>query len=69
MSRATVTLDSVLLDELVDVLHARSKTEAVITAVKDEIRRKKQEYIKSMAGKLEFTDDAKTLRHDLNERG
>lgn len=63
MRRATVTLPQELLTELVTLLGAKSKTEAVITAVKDEIRRRKLARIKAMAGKMEFTATADELRH------
>ena len=42
---------------------AKSKTEAVIKAIKDEIRAKKKKKIKSMAGKMEFITSASELRH------
>jgi hypothetical protein len=45
------------------LLKARSKTEAVMTAVKDEIRLRKAARIKAMAGKMEFTATAEELRH------
>jgi hypothetical protein len=63
MQRATITLPSDLLTELVGVTNARSKTEAVMTAIKNEIRLGKLETIKSMAGKMEFTQTASELRH------
>lgn len=63
MSRATVTLPQDLLTELVSLVGARSKTEAVITAVKDEIRQRKLARIKAMAGKMEFIATADELRH------
>ena len=63
MSRATVTLPQDLLTELMALVGARSKTEAVITAVKDEIRQRKLARIKAMAGKMEFTTTADELRH------
>ena len=63
MQRATITLPSDLLDELVGITHARSKTEAVMAAIKAEIRSRKLKTIKSMAGKLEFTQTASDLRH------
>jgi hypothetical protein len=63
MQRATVTLPQDLLTELVFLVGAKSKTEAVITAVKDEIRLRKMSRIKSMAGKMEFTATADELRH------
>lgn len=63
MQRATVTLPQELLTELVELVGARSKTEAVLTAVKDEIRQRKLARIKAMAGKMEFTTTADDLRH------
>jgi len=69
MSRATVTLPQDLLTELMALVGARSKTEAVITAVKDEIRLRKLARIKAMAGKMEFTATADELRHGDNRLG
>ena len=63
MARATVTLPQDLLTELMSLLNAKSKTEAVITAVKDEIRLRKAARIKAMAGGMEFTATADELRH------
>jgi metal-responsive CopG/Arc/MetJ family transcriptional regulator len=63
MSRATITLPNDLLAELMSMVSARSKTEAVIMAIKEEIRLKKLEKIRTMAGKMEFTATAEELRH------
>ena len=63
MQRATVTLPQDLLTELMTLVGARSKTEAVLTAIKDEIRLRKIARIKGMAGKMEFTTTADELRH------
>lgn len=63
MARTTITLPSSLLDELMAEIKAKSKTDAVITAIKDEIRMKKQERIKAMAAALDFTRTADQLRH------
>ncbi|MDO3378280.1 DUF2191 domain-containing protein [Geoalkalibacter halelectricus] len=63
MRRTTVTLPQELLEELVTLVGAKSKTEAVLTAVKNEIRLRKRARIKAMAGKMEFTADADELRH------
>jgi len=63
MSRATLTLPNELLDELVPLVEAKSKTEAVIFAIKDEIRRLKLEKIRKMAGMLKFDVEADELRH------
>lgn len=43
MSRTTITLPNSLLDELMSEIEAKSKTDAVIKAIKDEIRMKKTE--------------------------
>jgi hypothetical protein len=69
MPRATVTLPQDLLTELMALVGARSKTEAVITAVKDEIRQRKLNRIKAMAGKMQFTATADELRHGDNRLG
>jgi len=69
MARATVTLPQDLLTELMSLVGARSKTEAVITAVKDEIRLRKAARIKAMAGQMEFTAEADDLRHGDSRLG
>jgi len=69
MVRTTVTLPQDLLTELISLVGARSKTEAVITAVKDEIRRCKLARIKAMAGKMEFIATADELRHGSSRLG
>lgn len=63
MARATVTLPQDMLTELMTLVNAKSKTEAVITAIKDEIRLRKTARIKAMAGQMEFTAAADELRH------
>ncbi|SNB44941.1 DUF2191 domain-containing protein [Geobacter sp. DSM 9736] len=69
MARTTITLPQDLLTELMSLVNARSKTEAVITAIRDEIRLRKLERIKSLAGKLEFVVEADKLRHGDNRLG
>ena len=69
MSSITITLPNSLLDELMSTIEAKSKTEAVIKAIKDEIRMKKTERIKSLAGKMEFTKSADKLRHEDERLG
>ena len=63
MVRTTITLPNDLLEELVAELKAKSKTAAVLTAVKDEIRMRKQQRIADMAGRMTFEKSADTLRH------
>jgi len=61
--RATVTIEKDILDELVRETKAKSKATAVKTAVREYLRRKKIEKIKSMKGKLEFDLTADEIRH------
>ncbi len=63
MARTTITLPGDLVNELMAEVGAKSKTEAIITAIRDEIRARKREKIKAMAGKMEFTAPADELRH------
>jgi hypothetical protein len=69
MSRTTVILPQDLLTELMVLVGARSKTEAVIIAVNGEIRQRKLARIKAMAGKMEFTATSDELRHGENRFG
>ncbi len=63
MSRITITIPNELIDELLQVVDAKSKTEAVTNAIKNEIKQKKKEKIKNLAGKIDFTLGAHELRH------
>lgn len=63
MSRTTITLPKELLDELMSEVKAKSKTKAVMEAIKDEIKLRKIERIKAVAGKMEFVKTAEELRH------
>jgi metal-responsive CopG/Arc/MetJ family transcriptional regulator len=63
MPRTTITLPGSLVEELMTKVKAKSKTEAVIKAIKDELRTRKKKKIKSMAGKMEFTTSDTGLRH------
>jgi len=60
--RSTLTLPENKLAELVKLTGAKTKTQAVIIAIDDEIRARKLARIKKLAGSLEF-DDAEGLRH------
>jgi metal-responsive CopG/Arc/MetJ family transcriptional regulator len=63
MSRITITIPNELIDELLEVVEAKSKTEAVTNAIKHEIKQKKKEKIKGLAGRIDFTLEAHELRH------
>ena len=69
MSRICITLESETLDELKKLLGARSKTEAVSIAIREQIRLRKIEGIKKMAGRMEFIKNAKDLRHEDSRIG
>lgn len=69
MSRITITLPNELIDELLDAVPSRSKTEAVMTAIKDEIRLRKKEGIKAMAGTAEFIEGTEEKRHEDRRLG
>jgi metal-responsive CopG/Arc/MetJ family transcriptional regulator len=63
MSRITITIPNELIDELMAVVEARSKTDAVLNAIKSQIMQKKKQKIIDMVGKINFTSDARDLRH------
>jgi Arc/MetJ family transcription regulator len=64
--RATVTIEKDVLDELQRETRSKNKSTAVKLAIREYLRRKKIEKIKSMKGKLEFDLTADEIRH--NER-
>ena len=63
MHRTTITLSRELVDELVSVTRASSKTQAVTLAIKEDLRKRKLKNIKDRAGELEFDMEAEELRH------
>ena len=69
MQRTTITLPAELVNELVEAVSAKSKTEAVIIAIQDELRHRKKQRIMALAGKAEFTLSAEELRHDDHRLG
>ncbi len=69
MKRTTITLPTDLVESLQETLKAKNKTQAVIMAIEDEIRRKKLERIKGMAGKMEFDLEADDIRHGDHRLG
>ena len=62
MSRITITLPNELINELMSVVKAKSKTGAVIKAIKNQIKHNKKKKIINLAGTIEFSD-TDTLRH------
>ncbi len=50
MKRTTVTLPKDLVDDLLEVLPAKNKTQAVTRAVQECLKRRKMEVLKTLAG-------------------
>jgi len=61
--RATVTIEKDMLDDLLKETKARNKATAVKKVIREYLRGKKIERIKSMKGKLEFDMTADEIRH------
>ena len=61
--RSTVTIEKDVLDELQRETRSKNKATAVKLAIREYLRRKKIEKIKSMKGKLEFDLTADEIRH------
>jgi len=61
--RATVTIEKDVLDELQRETRSKNKATAVKLAIREYLRRRKIEKIKSMKGKLEFDLTADEIRH------
>lgn len=49
MKRTTITLPQDLVEELLAITAAKNKTQAVLAAIQEKIRRKKLEALKGMA--------------------
>jgi len=61
--RTTVTIEHNILEQLLKETKAKSKASAVKAAIRDYIKRRKIEKIKSLKGKLEFDLTADEIRH------
>ncbi len=61
--RTTMDLPEDLLEEARTISGTRSKTAAVILALKDYIDRKKIEKLRKLRGSIEVERDLTTLRH------
>jgi len=60
--RTTLNIDDYLLRDLLQATQAKTKTEAVKTAVIEYLRAKRKEKILSMRGKINITENWKQLR-------
>ncbi|MBI4820068.1 MAG: type II toxin-antitoxin system VapB family antitoxin [Deltaproteobacteria bacterium] len=55
--RTTLDIPTELMDEAIALLGFKSKTDAVIVALRELIRRKKLEELRALSGKLEIDVD------------
>lgn len=67
--RTTIDIDNDLLKEVMEKSGAKSKKNAIVTAMNDYIRLKRREELKNLIGNYdEFNLDLKDLRKMRNER-
>jgi metal-responsive CopG/Arc/MetJ family transcriptional regulator len=59
--RTTMSLDERLVNELMEVTGAKSRTEAIHRAIAELIRRKKLEELKALSGKIRIADNWRAL--------
>jgi metal-responsive CopG/Arc/MetJ family transcriptional regulator len=59
--RTTMSLDGRLVKELMEVTGAKSRTEAIRTAIAELIGRKKLEELKALSGKIRIADNWQAL--------
>jgi Arc/MetJ family transcription regulator len=60
--RTTLNIDDHLFQDLLSITNAKTKTEAVRTALSDYLRMKRKEKVLDMRGKLDIRDDWLELR-------
>lgn len=67
--RTTIDIDNDLVKEVMEKSGAKSKKNAIVTAMKDYLRLKRREELKNLIGSYdEFNLDLKDLRKMRNER-
>jgi hypothetical protein len=62
--KTTLNIPEELVKKTMQLSKSKTKTEAIITAMEEYIRRKKLEKIIGMEGKLGFSDDWEKARHE-----
>jgi len=60
--RTTLNIDDFLFQDLMSITRAKTKTEAVRTALTEYLRMKRKENVLSMRGKLNINDEWQELR-------
>ena len=67
--RTTIDIDDEILKEVMEKSGAKSKKNAIVTAMKDYLRLKRREELKNLIGSYDkFNLDLKDLRKMRNER-
>ncbi|MBI3600589.1 MAG: hypothetical protein HY097_08105 [Nitrospinae bacterium] len=61
--RSTITIEKIVLDELVRETGLKSKSSATKAVITEYLRQKKIEKIMSLQGKLKFDKTAEEIRH------
>ncbi len=68
--RTTLNIDDLLFHDLMTFTKAKTKTEAVRTALKDYLNMKRKQNILAMRGKLDIEDNWLELRNrEISESG
>ena len=62
--KTTLNIPKELIEEAMKISNKNTKTETVITALKEYIRQRRLDEIINEAGKLDFSDDWEKLRHE-----
>jgi Arc/MetJ family transcription regulator len=60
--RTTLDLSGDLINELMEITQAKSKTNAVTLAIKAYLRQKKKEELKALSGKIKIAENWRQLR-------
>jgi len=60
--RTTLNLSDSLVRELMEVTGSRTKTDAIEEAIREFLRKRKIEKLKSLSGKVQLTDNWRELR-------
>jgi hypothetical protein len=66
--RATLSLPDHLIEDLVKATGAKTKTQAITTAIEDYLRKKRLEKLLSLQGKLDLENNWKEMEaHEIEE--
>jgi len=66
--RTTLNIDDYLFEDILNITKAKTKTEAVKTALTEYLRMKRKEKVMAMRGKLHVIDNwQETRQHEITE--